>query len=107
MEKIQVKIKTAFLFTAILVCLIVYSFSAVKKETGPEFAVNIDLGNPTAIQWPCEISIVGDSGEKGQASAEGKAVVLELMSENGQNVLVKIEGLRVASRTSKTRAPPA
>jgi hypothetical protein len=43
----------------------VYSFFAVKKQAGPEFAVSIDLSKPLAIQWPCEILIVGDGGEKG------------------------------------------
>ena len=59
------KIKTILFLIAILACLIAYSFFAVKKESGPEFAVSIDLGKPLAIQWPCEVSIVGDSGEKG------------------------------------------
>jgi hypothetical protein len=42
-----------------------YGFFAIKKEAGPEFAVSIDLARPIAIEWPCEISIVGDAGEKG------------------------------------------
>ena len=65
MEKIQVKIKTVLFLTAVLTCTIMYSFFAIQKETGPEFSVSIDLARPIAIQWPCEISIVGDAGEKG------------------------------------------
>ena len=59
------KIKTFLTYIAIITSLIVYSFFAIEKETSPEFAVSIDLGKPQAIQWPCEISIVGDTGEKG------------------------------------------
>ena len=59
------KIKPVLTLIAILSCIVVYSFFAVKKEAGPEFAVSIDLSKPLAIQWPCEISIVGDGGEKG------------------------------------------
>ena len=59
------KIKTLLFLTAIIACLIVYGLFAVKKETGSEFAVSVDLGRPIAIEWPCEVSIVGDSGEKG------------------------------------------
>jgi len=60
-----VKIKTVLISIAIIICIIVYGFFAVKKETGPEFAVSIDLAKPLAIEWPCEVSIVGDNGEKG------------------------------------------
>jgi hypothetical protein len=60
-----VKIRPVLTLIAIIACLIVYSFFAVRRETGPEFAVSIDLGKPMAIEWPCEVSIVGDSGEKG------------------------------------------
>ncbi len=95
MERIQVKIKTALSFTAILACLIVYSLFAVKKESGPEFSVSIDLGKPLAIQWPCEISIVGDSGEKGlriapkigrgwRGEAGGKASYRFFIPEDGR-----------------------
>lgn len=59
------KIKTVLISIAILSCIILYSFFAVNKETGPEFAVSIDLAKPLAIQWSCEVSIVGDGGEKG------------------------------------------
>ena len=59
------KIKTVLISIAIIGCIILYSFFAVKKETGPEFAVSIDLARPLAIEWPCEVSIVGDIGEKG------------------------------------------
>jgi hypothetical protein len=65
MEELQVKIKTILISIAIIACIVLYSFFAVKKETGPEFAISIDLAKPLAIEWPCEVSIVGDSGEKG------------------------------------------
>lgn len=95
MEKMQVKIKTAFLFTAILACIIVYGFFVIKKETGLDFAVSIDTANPLAIEWPCEISIVGDSGEKGlriapkagrgwRGEAGGKASYRFFIPEDGK-----------------------
>ena len=59
------KIKTVLTLTTIIICGIIYSFFAIQKETGHEFAVSIDLAKPLAIEWPCEVSIVGDSGEKG------------------------------------------
>jgi hypothetical protein len=65
MEKIQVRIKTVLIGITILACGILYGFFAIKKDAGPEFAVSIDLARPIAIEWPCEISIIGDAGEKG------------------------------------------
>lgn len=59
------KLKSIFIFTVVLLCMVVYGFFAVKKESGPEFGVSIDLARPVSIVWPCEVSIVGDSGEKG------------------------------------------
>ena len=59
------KIKTILTVTVILICIIAYCFFAVEKDNGPEFAVSVDLDKPLAIGWPCEISIVGDNGEKG------------------------------------------
>ncbi|MHC4396878.1 MAG: hypothetical protein ACYS1A_14610 [Planctomycetota bacterium] len=89
------KIRTFLLFTAIPACIIVYSFFAVRKETGPEFAVSIDLGKPLAIEWPCEVSVVGDSGEKGfriapkvgrgwRGEAGGKASYRFFIPEDGR-----------------------
>ena len=89
------KIKTFLFLTAILACLVIYSFFAVKKETGPEFAISIDLGKPLAIEWPCEVSIVGDSGEKGlriapkvgrgwRGEAGGKASYRFFIPEDGR-----------------------
>ena len=47
------------------ICLMVYSIFAINKEKGQQFAVSVDLGKPGYIEWPCEVSIVGDNGEKG------------------------------------------
>ncbi|MHC4737931.1 MAG: hypothetical protein ACYS9Y_03405 [Planctomycetota bacterium] len=89
------KIKTFLLFTAIFACIIVYSLFAVRKESGAEFAVSIDLSKPLAIEWPCEVSFVGDSGEKGfriapkvgrgwRGEAGGKASYRFFIPEDGR-----------------------
>jgi hypothetical protein len=49
----------------VLMCVITYVYSAVNVHTGQTFSVNVDLGKPLAIVWPMEVSIVGDTGEKG------------------------------------------
>ena len=46
-------------------CLTCYGFYAIRPSNGPAFGINIDLSKPRAIAWPCEVSIVGDEGEKG------------------------------------------
>lgn len=54
------KIKTFLLFTAIFACIIVYSFFAVRKESGAEFAVSIDMGKPFSIE--CYVAVNGACG---------------------------------------------
>jgi hypothetical protein len=60
-----VKFKSVLIFIAVLLCVIVYGFFAIKKENSQRFGVSVDLSKPVSIVWPCEVSIVGDSGEKG------------------------------------------
>ena len=59
------KLKSILVFTAVSLCIITYGYFAIRVDSGPEFGVSIDLARPISIVWPCEISIVGDNGEKG------------------------------------------
>jgi hypothetical protein len=89
-----VKIKTFLLPTAVLACTIAYGFFAVRKETGPEFAVSIDLGKPVAIEWPCEVSMVGDNGEKGLriAPKAGRGWIGEAAGHAGYRFFIPEDG---------------
>jgi len=59
------KPKTIIFLMVVFACLMLYGFYAVEKEVGPDFAISVDMAKPLAIEWPCEVSIVGDNGEKG------------------------------------------
>lgn len=49
----------------ILICVIVYGYSAINTNSAENSSVIIDMAVPLEIIWPCEISIVGQMGEKG------------------------------------------
>lgn len=57
--------KIILMFSIVILSIISYGYFAVKIDSNNEFEVCIDLSKPTSIIWPCEISIVGDNGEKG------------------------------------------
>ncbi len=49
----------------IVASLAVYAYSAVYINGGRVYNVSVEMGMPFSIVWPCEISVVGDNGEKG------------------------------------------
>lgn len=53
------------LIATTLVIVSGYCFVAIQTETGPALGIEIDLGKPASIIWPCEIDFVGDHAEKG------------------------------------------
>lgn len=59
------RLKSTLIFTAVFLCMVIYAYFAIRTGTGPEFGVSIDLSRPISTVWPCEVSIVGDNGEKG------------------------------------------
>ncbi len=46
-------------------CFIIYIVSATHLEPARVLSVSVDLAKPQKVVWPCEVSIVGDMGEKG------------------------------------------
>jgi hypothetical protein len=75
-------------------CLLAYGTSALRLG-GRVFSVNVDLARPETIVWPCEVSIVGDLGEKGlrippkvgsgwEKKAGGKAAYRFYVPEEGR-----------------------
>ncbi|MBC8482090.1 MAG: hypothetical protein H8D47_05435 [Planctomycetes bacterium] len=59
------KLKSTLLPIAVIACLIIYALFAIQTQTQQTFAINIDTAGAIAIQWPCEIAVIGDNGEKG------------------------------------------
>jgi hypothetical protein len=59
------KAKKLILISLILLSIIIYGFSAFHIKSGQVFSVEIDSAKPFSLVWPCEISVVGDDGEKG------------------------------------------
>ena len=49
----------------IMVCAGIYGFSVVNRQTANVCNVSVDSAKPMSIVWPCEVSVVGDNGEKG------------------------------------------
>ncbi|MFC1676506.1 family 16 glycoside hydrolase [Planctomycetota bacterium] len=49
----------------IFTCVIIYCYSAIKTNEAKNLGINIDMDKPLSVVWPCEVSIVGDMGEKG------------------------------------------
>ena len=98
METINVKLKRIIFPVIIISCVITYGFFSIKKEPDQEFAVSVDLAAPLAIEWPCEVSIVGDNGEEGlriapkagrgwKNEAGGKAGYRFFIPEDGEYLL--------------------
>jgi hypothetical protein len=94
MENKIVKLKPSFLVMVALLCIATYGYFAVKIN-GPAFGISIDLSKPISIVWPCEISVVGDNGEKGlriapkvgrgwRGEAGGQASYKFFIPENGK-----------------------
>jgi hypothetical protein len=55
-----------FLRLAVIVlCVVLYGYSAVLPEKGQVHSVSVGLDKPLSIVWPCEVSVVGEMGEKG------------------------------------------
>jgi hypothetical protein len=48
-----------------VVCATIYGYSVVNTQPGNACNVSVDMAGPVAVEWPCEISVVGDDGEKG------------------------------------------
>jgi len=59
------KMTKLFIPVSIFICLMIYGYSAIRIDTESPFGINIDLGKPFSVQWPCDIAIIGDNGEKG------------------------------------------
>jgi len=53
--------KIAFICT----CFGIYSYTATSHNNGSNYNFSIDTSKPLSIEWPVEIAIVGDEGEKG------------------------------------------
>ncbi|HUT31194.1 MAG TPA: family 16 glycoside hydrolase [Sedimentisphaerales bacterium] len=49
----------------LFVCACIYAYSVVNTQTGNECNVSVDTARPVSLVWPCEVSVVGDNGEKG------------------------------------------
>ena len=56
--------KTAFVSLTLL-CVLVYGASVFRLGNGQILSVDVDLASPQTIVSPCEVSVVGDMGEKG------------------------------------------
>ena len=59
------RIRNMFKLTTVSAAMVLYLFSAVEMENLKIHNVEIDAGLPLAVVWPCEVSVVGDEGEKG------------------------------------------
>jgi len=59
------KIRQAAATIVILASAVLYGFSAIETTNGGFFSIEIDAGRPHTVEWPCEVAIVGDEGEKG------------------------------------------
>ena len=59
------KIKLIIKISLILICIFFYCYFAIKTDNGNSYNVSIDTAKPINIEWPVEIAIVGDEGEKG------------------------------------------
>jgi hypothetical protein len=59
------KLHRALLTVLISVSAVLYGFSAFETTDGDFFSINVDASRPLTIEWPCEVAIVGDGGEKG------------------------------------------
>jgi len=79
----------------IFICVIVYGYSSIDANRSKNLSINIDMGTPLEIVWPCEISIVGEGGEKGlrigpkigrgwRGEAGGKATYKFYIPEDGK-----------------------
>lgn len=49
----------------ILVCVVIYGYSAVNMSRVEVYRIGIDLGRPLSLVWPFETAIVGNMGERG------------------------------------------
>ena len=56
--------KIAFMLLVFL-CVLAYGASVFRLGDGRVLSVSVDLANPQTIVAPCEVSIVGDMGERG------------------------------------------
>jgi len=65
MDKTKMKIPKSVKTLPILVCTVIYAYSAIGIDTGPIYNLTIDTSKPESIEWPFEIAVVGDIGEKG------------------------------------------
>lgn len=61
----NMKLKPIFKIGLVLICIGIYSYSAVTSENGHIYNFSIDTSKPLQIETPAEIAIVGDNGEKG------------------------------------------
>lgn len=49
----------------IVVCGAIYGYSVVNTRPLNVCNVSVDAAKPMSIVWPCEVSVVGDNGERG------------------------------------------
>jgi len=49
----------------ILVCIVIYGYSAINISPGKIHNISIDMSAPVSILWPFEVAVVGNEGEKG------------------------------------------
>jgi hypothetical protein len=54
-------VKTLLIF----VCVCIYGFSVVNTQPDELCSVTVDTARPIELVWPCEVSVVGENGEKG------------------------------------------
>lgn len=59
------KFKKIIVSFLIIAALIIYGLSVIRPADSEIFSIGINLAKPVSIVWPCEITFVGDDGQKG------------------------------------------